>query len=104
MLYLLSLILCWACIVGLALDMLAQAFPGPWAVEPTPAERRAVVARTSEVWSPAPVTVRPALPTGLRVLPVGALASVDVRPARASCRGPVDPTDAPAIPLRWRAA
>ena len=102
MLYLLSLILCWACIVGLALDMLAQAFPGPWAVvEPTPAERRAVVAQG---WSPAPVSVRPSIPTGLRILPGRALASVDVRPARAIYRGPVDVTDAPAIPLRWAAA
>ena len=104
MLYLLSLILCWACIAGLALDILSAAFPGPWAVvEPTPAERVAV-ARAAQGWSPAPVSVRPALPTGLRVLPVGAMASVDVRPALASYQAPADVTDAPAIPLRWRAA
>ena len=104
MLYLFCLILVWACIVGLALDMLAQAFPGPWAVvEPTPAER-AVVARAAQGWTRAPVTVRPSIPTGLRILPAGAMASVDVRPALASYQAPADVTDAPAIPLRWRAA
>ena len=103
MLYLFCLILCWACLAGLAVDILSAAFPSSWAVEPTPAER-AVVARVAEGWTRAPVTVRPSIPTGLRILPAGAMASVDVRPALASYQAPADVTDAPAIPLRWAAA